>query len=202
MRQRVDSYWTSHDGSFTDQVGREGPGKHRGGMCPSNLALAHPAAGLLKRYATEDCPVDTGRHWTRDEIEAAIERGNHPMEASAMRQFHDEALEKQKRGLVEIIDWETLKALPDDQFPEALKSSPLSAVPHKSRGWRVFLDLSWVLQWAGGELQSVNASSTKLAPHGAIDQIGHLLQRLTHSMATAPEGKKVYMAKWDMKDGF
>jgi len=41
-------------------------------------------------------------------------------EASAMKQFHDEALEKQKRGLAETIDWETLKALPDGQFPEAL----------------------------------------------------------------------------------
>ena len=66
-----------------------------------------------------------------------------------MQQFHDEALEKQKCGLVEIIDWEALKALPDGQFPEALKSSPLSTVPHKSRGWRAILDLSWVLQWGG-----------------------------------------------------
>ena len=73
-----------------------------------------------------------------------------------MQQFHNEALAKQERGLVEIIDWEALKALPDGQFPQALKSSPLSAVPHKSRGWRAILDLSWVLQWEGGEVQSVN----------------------------------------------
>ena len=202
MEQRVESYWTAHDASFTDQLRRKSPSNYRGGMCPSNLALHHPAADLLKQYATEGCPVDTGRHWTKQEIVAAIERGNHPMEPSAMQQFHDEALAKQERGLVEIIDWEALKALPDDQFPKALKSSPLSAVPHKSRGWRAILDLSWVLKWEGGEVQSVNAASTKLAPRGAIDQIGHSLQRLIHAMATAPDGKKVYMAKWDVKDGF
>ena len=54
-----------------------------------------------------------GRYWAREEIIASIEPGNHPMELSAMQELHDEALEKQKRGLVEIIDRETPKALPD-----------------------------------------------------------------------------------------
>ena len=104
MKQRVESCWTSHDASFTDEISRKSPCDYRGGMCPSNLALHHPAADLLQQYSTEGCPVDTGRHWTREEIVAAIERGNHPMEPSAMQQFHDEALAKQERGLVEIID--------------------------------------------------------------------------------------------------
>ena len=142
MQKHMDSYWTSHDASFTDQLSGESPSEYGGGMCPSNLALHHPAADLLKQYATEGCPIDTRRHWMREEIVSAIERGNHPIEPSAMQQFHHEALEKQKCGLVEIIDWEALKALSDGEFPKALKSSPLSAVPHKSRGWRTILDLS------------------------------------------------------------
>ena len=35
-----------------------------------------------------------------------------------------------------------------------------------------------------------------------MDQIGHVLQRLIHAVATAPDGKKIYFAKWDVKDGF
>ena len=35
-----------------------------------------------------------------------------------------------------------------------------------------------------------------------MDQIGHVLQRLIHAVATAPEGCKIYFAKWDIKDGF
>ena len=95
-----------------------------------------------------------------------------------------------------------MKNLPDEESPKALKVSPLSATPHKSRGWRAILDLSWVLKWLGGELDSVNATSTKRAPRGAIDQIGHALYRIIYAIASAPDGKKVYLAKWDIKDGF
>ena len=77
-------------------------------------------------------------------------------------------------------------------------------MPHKSRQWRAILNLSWALKPKGGETEvpSVNASSVKLAPRGAMDQIGHVLQRLIHAVATAPEGCKIYFAKWDIKDGF
>ena len=80
--------------------------------------------------------------------------------------------------------------------------SLLSAVPHKSRGWRAILDLSFVLRWLKGEIQSVNGASIKTAPIGAIDQLGHVLQRLIHMVVTAPCGCLVYMEKWDVKDGF
>ena len=147
-QQAEQSYWTEHDGSFEASVRFSHPEKHefRGGMCPSNLALQHPAAPLLQQYATEGCPVDISRLWTRAEIEAAVEYGNHPMEESASTQFYEEALIKEKQGLVELFDWEVLKALPDDEFPMAMKLSPLSAVPHKSWNWRAILDLSWALK--------------------------------------------------------
>ena len=68
--------------------------------------------------------------------------------------------------------------------------------------YRSILDLSWMLKWLQGEIPSVSANSTKLAPKGAIDQIGHALQCIINVVPTAPEGKKIYMAKWDVKDGF
>ena len=204
MQQPHPNYWVKHDGSFRREVSFTHPesSTYRGGMCPSNLAREHPAGPLLESYATHGCPVDAGRNWTREEIGQAIERGNHPLEESAIKQFHAEALNKEERGLVKIVDWEHIKNLPDHLFPQALKSSPLSAVTHKSRGWRAILDLSWSLQWEKGEIPSVNENTTKTAPRGSVDQIDHALQRIIHAIATAPSGEKVFLAKWDVQDGF
>ena len=49
---------------------------------------------------------------------------------------------------------------------------------------------------------AVNESSVKTAPKGAINQLGHSLQRIIHAFAQADETAKVFMAKWDIKDGF
>ena len=43
-------------------------------MCPSGLALHHPAAPLLKEWATYGCPTNTGRPWKREEMQEAIAR--------------------------------------------------------------------------------------------------------------------------------
>ena len=202
MKQDPTAYWSQHTGAFTGVLERKPPTNYRGGMAPSNLALHHPAGPLLEEYSTEGCPVDCGNDWSRDNIKAAINFGNHPMEESAVDQFRRETLDKEKRGLVELVDIDELFNRPDSTFPTNLKSSPLSAVLHKSRGWRAILDLSWMLEWSGGNIPSVNEKSTKLSPNGSIDQLGHVLQRLIYDMATAPDGKKVYAVKWDVKDGF
>ena len=49
----------------------------RGGVCPGGLAQRHPAAEKLLEYATKGCPARTGRNWTREEMQAAVDRGNH-----------------------------------------------------------------------------------------------------------------------------
>jgi len=51
-------------------------------------------------------------------------------------------------------------------------------------------------------IPAVNDTTTKTAPQGACDQIGHALKRLIHAFAEAGEDEKVFMAKWDIKDGF
>jgi hypothetical protein len=38
--------------------------------------------------------------------------------------------------------------------------------------------------------------------NGAIDQIGHSLSCIIHALASTADDKKVFMAKWDIKDGF
>ena len=46
-------------------------------MCPSGLAVHHPAYETLLKYATEGRPVKTGRNWTKEEIHAAVMRVPH-----------------------------------------------------------------------------------------------------------------------------
>lgn len=87
--------------------------------------------------------------------------------------------------------------------PKQLKISPISAIEHKSRAFRAILDLSFVLRLMSGKtVPPVNDNTTKTAPRAAIDQIGHALQRLIHAFAEAPDDAKIFMAKWDIKDGF
>jgi hypothetical protein len=42
----------------------------------------------------------------------------------------------------------------------------------------------------------------KMVPQGALNQLGHALSRIIHAFAKAKEDAKVFMAKWDIKDGF
>lgn len=51
-------------------------------------------------------------------------------------------------------------------------------------------------------MPAVNDTTTKMAPKGVIDQIGHALMRIIHAFAKAGEHDKMFMAKWDIKDGF
>ena len=53
-----------------------------------------------------------------------------------------------------------------------------------------------------GKVQSVNSTSKELAPPESLDQLGHVLQRLIHTMAEAEQDIPIFMAKWDIKDGF
>ncbi len=54
----------------------------------------------------------------------------------------------------------------------------------------------------GGVRASVNDTTEKTAPAGAIDQIGESLLRIIHAFAETDDDAKIFMAKWDIKDGF
>ena len=51
-------------------------------------------------------------------------------------------------------------------------------------------------------IPSVNESSVKTAPVGVINQLGHSLSRIIHAFAQTDNDAKIFMAKWDIKDGF
>jgi hypothetical protein len=117
-----------------------------------------------------------------------------------MKQLHTEALEKEKKGQCKIVDYEMLKR---KGLPPQLKISPIAMIPHKSRLFRAILDLSFRIKLQDGSyIPSVNETTTLQAPAGAIDQMGHALHRVIHAFAEADEDAKIFMAKYDIKDGF
>jgi hypothetical protein len=98
-----------------------------------------------------------------------------------------------------VVLWDDIKENP----PPQLKISPLAMIPHKSRQFRAILDLSFRLRLKDGtHVPSVNEATTLEAQAGAIDQMGHSLQRIIHAFAEADEDAKIFMAKYDIKDGF
>ena len=130
LRQHEQEWWTTQQGEFSIPVSKQAPSQFRGQMCPSGLALHHPAADLLLEYATRGCPAKTGAQWTKEEVTAAVEHGNHSSAEvdTARIQFRAEALDKQKLGQCRIVNWDDIR----DNPPAEMKVSPLSAVPHKS----------------------------------------------------------------------
>jgi len=172
-----------------------------GRMRPDDSIRHHPAFPLLFKYATEGCPVNCGEPWTREHLEAAINRGPHisarsPEAVSALR---EEAMEKVQQGYAKIIRWDDIKQAP----PKNLKISPLAAVPHKSRLFRAILDLSFQLRLRGIKLPSVNAETMPLSDHKSMEQMGKVLWRLVTTVAgTKNNHGPIVFAKWDIKDGF
>jgi hypothetical protein len=109
-------------------------------MAPSGPALEHPAAPLLLELATLGCVTDVGDQWTMELVEAAIKHGAHPsaLLPEAAAQLHAETLEKVNQGYARLVLWDNIK----DNPPKNLKISPIAAIPHKSRGFCMILDLS------------------------------------------------------------
>ncbi len=193
--------WTVQQGKKEISEGRDKREQYRNAMCPTGYTMKHPAADTLRQWASMGCPTRTGRQWTKEEVWQAVARGPHQsaLAPEALQHFADEAREKVDKGQARVVLWDDIK----DNPPPELKISPIAAIPHKSKAYRSILDLSFRLRLQnGGVISSVNDTTEKRAPKGAIDQIGESLTRIIHAFAEAEEDAKVFMAKWDIKDGF
>ena len=107
-------------------------------------------------------------------MQEAIDRGPHrtALSEEAIAHFKAEVDNKVLQGQAKVIAWDSIK----DNPPEQLKISPIAAIPHKSKQFQSILDLSFHLRLQkGGVLPSVNSTTVKTAPKGAIDQLGHCL---------------------------
>ena len=66
------SYWKAQEGTFHPPT-RTTALLSLARMEPSRLALCHPAAPELLRYATGGCPVHSGKPWTKEAMQAAVD---------------------------------------------------------------------------------------------------------------------------------
>ncbi len=195
--QAKTSYWETHGEKFQLTENSQEQPAYRNNMCPKGLALDHPAAATLNEYATYGCLAKTGKPWTKAEIWEAVEQGPHA--SAALEHFIKEAAKKVAMGQATIVKWDTIK----DNPPLQMRVSPIAAIPHKSKPYQSILDLSFSLCLRdGATLPSVNDSTTKTAPSGAITQLGHSLQRIIHAFLEADKNDKNLIAKWSIKDGF
>jgi hypothetical protein len=176
--------------------------KFRGLMAPVGPALKHPAAELLLELATVGCSSHMGEQWSRDMLNAAIQKGAHPsaMLPEAAAQLRAETLEKVAQGYARLVRWDDIK----DNPPPNLKISPIAAIPHKSRTWRMILDLSHGVTLNGIKHASVNDATNKsVAPAEAMAELGRVLPRLIYAVANAPDGQgPILFSKLDIKDGY
>ncbi len=195
------TFWSVTKGDFFIPDDLPTAGAHRNRMCPTGLARLHPAGEKLETWSKLGCPTMMGKPWTIQQMTEAIHRGPHVSATTpeAMAHFAAEIVKKVAAGQARTVLWDDIKHSP----PPQLKISPIAAIPHKSKLYRSILDLSFSLALKDGtNLPLVNDMTTKTAPMASTDQLGHSLSRLIHAFAEANENDKIFMAKWDVKDGF
>ena len=130
-----------------------------------------------------------------------INRGPHKsaLEPEAIAHFAAEVRDKVGKGQAQVVRWDIIKW----DHPQQLKVSPVAAIPHKSREYRSILNLSFALCLVDrGVVESVNSTTEKFAPRGAINQLGHSLKQIIHVFAKVEKDAKILMAKWDIQDRF
>jgi hypothetical protein len=134
-------------------------------------------------------------------IQAAINQGPHKsaLEPEAIVHFAAKVRDKVGKGQARVVGWDNIKW----DHPRQLNVSPVAAIPHKSCEYRSILDLSFALRLVDrGVVESVNSTTEKFAPRGAIDQLGHSSKQIIHVFAEVEEDAKILMAKWDIQDRF
>ena len=187
---------------LTPTQSKSSPPKRRKLMLPTGPALDHPAAPLLQTYAREGCPANVQEPFSLQELEAAIARGAHPSacEPEAAKALLAETKDKVAKGYARLIPWDDLKK----SLPSNIRISPIAAIPHKSRAYRMILDLSYMFNIDGTLWPSVNmASNPQDPPLNAMTQLGQVIPRLVHAIATSPEDQGPWVfIKLDIKDGF
>ena len=180
---------------------KETIGKRKGLMWPRSFAVDHPAEKILTGYAVDGCPVNCGEDWSEDRIRKMVLHGPHKSATGkdAIIALHEETEAKIAKGFAKMVKFGDIK----DKLPKNLKISPVACIPHKSKKYRVILDLSFNLKVDKTIFPSVNDTTTKLAPLEAMVQLGYCVKRLIATMADNYDKDRPFkFCKLDIKDGF
>ena len=109
-------------------------------------------------------------------------------------------LEKVEQGYAQLVNWTDIKHNP----PPNLKISPIAAIPHKSHGYHMILNLSDGITINGVRHPYVTKfTRPNIAPSHALTELGHVLLHLIYTVATAADNKgPILFLKLDIKDGY
>ena len=167
----------------------------------------HPFVETLHAWET-GVPVDCGPNWSPEHIKLAMEKGPHrsALSPESIELVHADVGYQEKAGFARIVPWSELMA----DMPPTLKISPLAVVPQQNRRGRMILDLSFAVHKSGtnkrrlGDIvqESVNDSTTRLAPTEPVKELGRVLPRVLDFMADVPAEETILFSKIDLSDGF
>ena len=155
---------------------------------PNVEHIRHPAATLLQEYRDDGVDFCTSSPlWTKEQVAQALQRGAH--------QSAKQHLDFVREDFVDMIRkkyWVVLPAADVLELPK-LRLSPLGVVPQADRRPRIICDYTFF---------EVNQHTEHVAPSEAM-QFGRALQRVLYRLSRAnPVYGPVYMAKYDLSDGF
>jgi hypothetical protein len=171
--------------------------------------MSHPFGAQLASWTT-GVAVDCGAEWSREAVEVAVARGPHPTAIlpDAIALVHEDIDYQVKAGFTEVVYWDEIKL----HLPANFKVSPVAVIPQTGRRGRIILDLSFPVRREPqkgakrkmGEViqKSVNDTTQKLAPTEPVHEIGKVLPRLFHFMASTPADQEIRLSKVDLSDGF
>ena len=163
---------------------------------------------MLQEYGTTGCPVEIVSDWTLQQLDQAVSYGAHPSASApqAATALREEALDKVNQGFARLVPWSSLRKEIVNGSKKHTKISPIAAIPHKSRLFRMILDLSHKGQRRLGphQKQSVNELTNEdAAPSLSMAQLGSTLGRIIYAVGSQPKAKgPIVFCKLDIKDGF
>jgi hypothetical protein len=108
------TYWTMHMGEVQLTVETTERPKYRNSMCPTGLALAHPATPTLQEYVMYGCPARTKKPWKKSRNMGGRRVGPNVLALSveALEHFKEKARKKVAMGQATIVNWDTIKDNP------------------------------------------------------------------------------------------
>ena len=88
--------------------------------------------------------------------------------------------------------------------PKNLKISPIAAIPHKSRDFRMILNMSYTFRFGDEVVEAVNNTTDKtIAPSHSMYELGNVIPRIIATMAFSPDKSiPCLFSKIDLADGY
>jgi len=148
----------------------------------------HGAARILRQYRARGAPVVlSSAPWTKDRLDAAMERGSHRSAIEHLAFLREDMADYVNAGHWMVLPYSMLRDNP------GLRLSPFGVAPQRDRRPRPIVDLSFY---------GINDETVPIAPTKSM-QFGRAFERVVrHIVLADPKHGPVKLIKVDCSDGF